>query len=85
MSESTPAQPEILTKTMLGTTATYRVLGRTDGGDVRVTVIEAPGLEPGFEFTITAEAAAGMDGRAAQRGDAKRAGVSVKAAPATPA
>jgi hypothetical protein len=60
MSDPNTAESEILTSVILGTQATYRVIERQPSGLVRVATIEAPGLSAGFEFSITAEAAAAM-------------------------
>jgi hypothetical protein len=86
MSESSPSsEPEVLTNVMLGTQATYRVIERTSNGHVKVAVIEAPGLAEGYEFAITAEAAAGMDSSLnTQESDlSSRSSSSTKALPAT--
>lgn len=85
MSESTrSSKPEVLTNVMLGTQATYRVVERMPSGHVRVAVIEAPGLSEGYEFSITAEAAAGMDSSLSTR-ETDRATLSHSSAKTLPA
>ncbi len=51
---------EILRSTLLGTTATYRVM-RDDGDGVLVEVIDAPGLPQGFQMRLTADAARALE------------------------
>lgn len=50
----------ILRRTLLGSTATYRVVGAR-GQQVELEVIDAPGLQPGFRFEALAADAAAMD------------------------
>jgi hypothetical protein len=51
---------EILRTTLLGTTATYRVL-RDDGDRVLVEVVDAPELRPGFQMRLTADVARALE------------------------
>lgn len=78
-------EPEVLTNVMLGTQATYRVVQRTADGHVRVAVIDAPGLDEGYEFVITAEAAAGMNSSLStpENDKARRSSSKTNAVPAT--
>jgi hypothetical protein len=70
---------EILSNELLGTKAYYRVV-EARGDTVLVEVLDAPGLERGYRFAMTASAASGMRAAnasevAGAEGDAHRVGV----------
>jgi hypothetical protein len=52
---------EVRRHTLLGTEATYRVIGRERDGLVRVVVIDAPGLPAGRVLNLTADAVRSME------------------------
>jgi hypothetical protein len=49
-----PGSGTLLKRSLLGTDAVYRVVGRNERG-FEVEVVEAPGLSPGSRFTFTRE------------------------------
>jgi hypothetical protein len=49
-----PAPGQLLRRTLLGTTALYRVVGQDERGVV-VEVVEVEGLRPGSRFTFSLE------------------------------
>jgi hypothetical protein len=55
-----PVEGQLLKRTVLGSEAVYRVLGRNARG-VEVEVVRAPGLSAGSRFTFTLEDVLAMD------------------------
>lgn len=57
---SEPAEGQLLKRTLLGSEAIYRVVGKNDRG-VEVEVVRAPGLDAGSRFTFTLDDVLAMD------------------------
>jgi hypothetical protein len=50
-----PATGTLIRRLVLGSAATYRILGKNKRG-IEVEVVDAPGLRPGARFTFTSAA-----------------------------
>lgn len=60
MQDEAPKVGEVRCRTLLGTTATYRVVA-VDGARVVVEVIDAPGLVVGHRMAFTADSVRAME------------------------